>query len=155
MDDMEHAAPCSAHNVHSNALLRHAQEMIDKGERLQASEKIWGAVAHKMRGLARKRGWVWTTHKGYDRYAQYLRRQTGNQDIATLTRSLEQFHNNFYDDHMDDDALPDGLREAKRLIRLLEEADESLGDNPPDPPGIRRLKRARPARPSVEPPREG
>lgn len=154
MEEMEHAAPRSAHNVHSNALLRHAQEMIDKGERLQASEKIWGAVAHKMRGLARKRGWVWTT-QGYDRYAQYLRRQTGNQDIATLTRSLEQFHNNFYDDHMDDDALPDGLREAKRLIRLLEEADESLGDNPPDPPDIRRLKRARPARPSVEPPRKG
>ena len=55
---------------------------------------------------------------------------------------------------MDDDALPDGLREAKRLIRLLEEADESLGDNPPDPPGIRRLKRARPARPDGDAPRK-
>ena len=141
MDEMEHAAPRSAHSVHSNALLRHAQEMIDKGDRLQASEKIWGAVAHKMRDLARKRGWVWTTHRGYDRYAQYLRKQTGNPDIATLTRSMEQFHANFYDDHMDDDALPDGLREARRLIRLLEEADDSLGDDPPDPPGLRRLKR--------------
>jgi len=28
----------------------------------------------------------------------------------------------------------------------LEEADESLGDDPPDPPGLRRLKRGGPAK---------
>ena len=43
--------PIADHAAHSAALLVHAQEMIDKGDRLQASEKIWGAVAHKLKEI--------------------------------------------------------------------------------------------------------
>ena len=38
--------PIESHLVHSRRLLAHAEEWLEKGDRLQASEKAWGAVAH-------------------------------------------------------------------------------------------------------------
>ena len=32
--------------------LDHAQEELDKGNRLQAGEKAWGAVAHQFKAIA-------------------------------------------------------------------------------------------------------
>lgn len=55
--------PRAPHADHSARLLAHAQEMIGKGDRLQASEKIWGAVAHKMKEIACGRGWGWRRHR--------------------------------------------------------------------------------------------
>ena len=44
--------PIESHEVHSARLLGHAREMLAKGDRLQASEKVWGAVAHGIKALA-------------------------------------------------------------------------------------------------------
>ena len=134
------APPRAPHADHSARLLAHAQEMIDKGDRLQASEKIWGAVAHKMKEIARRRRWGWRRHRGFESFAQYLRAQTDNPEITTLTRSLGRFHSNFYDDTLTDGELQDGLAEAKTLIRLLEEADKKLPEQAALPQGLRPLR---------------
>ena len=55
--------PIEPHAVHSERLLVHAREMIEKGDRLQASEKIWGAVVHAIKAVARERGWSFTKHR--------------------------------------------------------------------------------------------
>ena len=132
--------PRASHADHSARLLAHAQEMIDKGDRLQASEKIWGAVAHKMKEIARSRGWGWQRHRGFEAFAHYLRAQTDTLEIATLTRSLGRFHANFYDDTLTDEELLDGLAEAKTLIGLLEEADKKLPDGASLPQGLRPIR---------------
>ena len=56
--------PLESHRSHSNRFLVHADEMIRKGDRLQASEKIWGAVAHILKAVANERGWE---HDGHQR----------------------------------------------------------------------------------------
>ena len=38
--------PIEAHYVHSQRLILHAEEKLAEGDRIQASEKAWGAVAH-------------------------------------------------------------------------------------------------------------
>ena len=35
--------PIEDHAVHSDRLIRHAWEQLEQGDRLQASEKAWGA----------------------------------------------------------------------------------------------------------------
>ena len=113
--------------------------MIREGDRLQASEKIWGAVAHKIRGIARKRGWSWTRHNGYERVVAYLRQNGGDLDLLNKFHGIERFHANFYDDTMVDQSFADGLAAARELIVLLEEADKRLRDDSPMPFGVRRL----------------
>ena len=49
--------PIDAHAVHQDAFLSHARAMANVRDRLQASEKIWGAAAHAVIGFAKKRGW--------------------------------------------------------------------------------------------------
>ena len=44
--------PIESHDTHSRRLIRHAEEMLDAGDRLQASEKAWGAVAHRLKVVA-------------------------------------------------------------------------------------------------------
>ena len=37
--------PIESHEVHSKRLMAHAWEQLEAGDRLQASEKAWGAIA--------------------------------------------------------------------------------------------------------------
>ena len=41
----------------SRHLLQQAEEELDKGDVLQASEKIWLSVAHELKAIAQHRGW--------------------------------------------------------------------------------------------------
>ena len=48
--------PIEDHAVHSDRLIRHAWEQLEQGDRLQASEKAWGAVAHALKRHRRAAG---------------------------------------------------------------------------------------------------
>ena len=145
METIALAPPRTSHDEHSAALLAHAQEMIDKGDRLQASEKIWGAVAHKVKGIARRRGWGWNDHDGVRHVVTFFRNRTRNHELGTLLRSANDIHVNFYNDELQDQDLADGLADAKRLIALLDDADASVPETDDVPYGVRRLV-PRPAR---------
>ncbi|MCY4652410.1 MAG: PaREP1/PaREP8 domain-containing protein, partial [Dehalococcoidia bacterium] len=54
--------PIEAHYIHSQRLIQHAEEKLAEGDRLQASEKAWGAVAHYFKHIAAQRGWRYVTH---------------------------------------------------------------------------------------------
>ena len=130
MDNVTIPEPQTSHRTHSLRLLAHAQERIDAGDRLQASEKIWGAVAHKLQEIAKRRGWGWSSHDGFRRLANHLRKASGDPDLMTRFNAAEAFHVNFYQDARDLDELQDGLDNAKALVGLLEEAnamDKSVG----------------------------
>ena len=44
--------PVETRIAHCRRLLEHAAELIAQGDRLQASEKLWGAAAHRIKALA-------------------------------------------------------------------------------------------------------
>ena len=139
METITLAPPKTSHDEHSAALLAHAQEMTDKGDRLQASEKIWGAVAHKVKGIARRRGWGWSDHDGVRHVVTFFRNRTRNHELGTLLRSANDIHVNFYNDELQDQDLADGLADAKKLIALLDDADAAVPATDDMPYGVRRL----------------
>ena len=55
-------SPIESHAVHSERLMRHAWERLEQGDRLQASEKCWGAVAHALKAVSQRYGWRHRTH---------------------------------------------------------------------------------------------
>lgn len=64
--------PIEDHAVHSDRLIRHAWEQLEQGDRLQASEKAWGAVAHALKDIAARRGWRNRTHTHNEVIAVHL-----------------------------------------------------------------------------------
>ena len=72
------------------------------GDRLQGSEKLWGAAAHAVLAAARIRGMRLGRHSRLREMADSLSREMGEPLIAADFDSAERFHANFYHGYMSD-----------------------------------------------------
>ena len=81
----------------SRHLLQQAGEELDKGDALQASEKIWGATAHALKAIAQQRGWNHRFHNHLRAAAFYLAAAWDRPDWITTFSSLEGSHTNYYE----------------------------------------------------------
>lgn len=72
------------------------------GDRLQASEKLWGAASHAVMAVARQRGWFHGSHRSLKDAAKRLSDEHNDPLIEYGFAVAEKFHSNFYHDHMDD-----------------------------------------------------
>lgn len=55
----------SRHVETSHRFIRHSNLMLDEGDLLQASEKAWGAVAHRLKAIANRRNLRHSSHRDY------------------------------------------------------------------------------------------
>ena len=123
--------PIESHAVHSERMLDHAAEMIEQDERLQASEKIWGAAVHRLKEIAVERGWPYDSHADGTVVARHIANQSDVPQIADLFSVAAETHQNFYVDQMSLEELSARLARIGLLIELLDEAHRAL---PPDLP---------------------
>ena len=87
-------------------LLQQAQEELDKGDILQASDKVWGAVTDAVKAHARQRGWNCHTENYVRDAARCIAVEQGREDLRTLYGYLEAVR--------------------RRLEEQFEESDEAL-----------------------------
>ena len=111
--------PIESHEVHSERLLRHARIELENGDRLQASEKAWGAVAHAIKVVAAYRGWRYDTHSDAYRIIKRLANETGNQNFRRLFGIAGYLHKNYYMDAMSLEELRDWLADVEELVAML------------------------------------
>ena len=115
--------PIEDHSVHSERLMRHAEEQLAKGDRLQASEKAWGAVAHRLKAIADRRGWKYDRHAEGHEIISRLARETNDPQLRRLFRVAGYLHKNFYVDAESLEALAADLDDARLLLGKLDLAD--------------------------------
>ena len=87
--------PIESHAVHSRRMLDHAAAMLAQGDRLQASEKIWGAAAHRLKEIAVEREWPNDSHADGFAIIQYISDQFGDRRISDLFGVASDTHQNF------------------------------------------------------------
>lgn len=104
----------------SLCLLRQAQEEFDKGDRLQASEKAWGAAAHAMKAAAVRRGWNHNRHGHLFAVAGQMAEDAENPEIRRLFSIASSLHQNFYEDWQPAIAVEEGIGDVRRLVELME-----------------------------------
>ena len=112
--------PLESHDVHSRRLTQHAEEMLESGDRLQASEKAWGAVAHRLKVVADNRGWKYETHIDAFRVVNDLAEEQQNPRIRTLFSVAHGLHIDYYEDIKTTDYLRGELEDVKELLAILE-----------------------------------
>ncbi len=117
--------PIESHEVHSERLIRHAEEQLTNGDRLQASEKAWGAVAHHLKSIAERRGWSCRTHAEGFRIVDRLSREMGEPRLRTQFAVANGLHQNFYEDAMGIDYVRTEIEDVKELLDLLVRADRT------------------------------
>ncbi len=89
------------------------------GDRLQASEKAWGAVAHALEPIADKRGWKYTTHADAFTVARNLAREQDDPRIMDLFSIAHGLRIDYYEDLKPIDFLSNELERAEELLNIL------------------------------------
>ena len=113
----------------SRQYIARADEYLRAGDRVQASEKGWGAVAEAIKSIAEQRGWNHQGHRLLNDIAYQLTTEWGRPDLRRLFDAMEKLHINFYEDNMGLDAIAASVGDAKTLLGEL----ESLREQPPRP----------------------
>ena len=104
----------------SRQYIRRADEYFRVGDRVQASEKGWGAVAEAIKSIAAGRGWNHQGHRLLDDIVLQLSEEWRRPDVRRSFDIAERLHINFYEDTLYPDAIADRLNDVKDLLRELE-----------------------------------
>ena len=112
--------PIESHAIHSARLIAHAEIELAKGDRLQASEKAWGAVAHRIKVIASERGWEYESHRQVYGIVERLADEIDNEELRTLFSAATSLHQNYYIDAVPIRQLEFEIAKVKQLLAMLE-----------------------------------
>ena len=104
----------------SRQFMRQAEEEFAKGDKLQASEKAWGAAAHAVKAVAQQRGWQHNGHRYLFEAIDKIYCETVDPEFLDLFRSANSLHMNFYENWQTDNFVQDGIERVKVLLGKLE-----------------------------------
>ncbi len=111
----------------SRIFLEHAHAELDHGDRLQASEKIWGATAHALKAIAIQRGWRHRSNATVFDIGQQLGREFGRElDFTRYLAQADTMHQNFYENHQRRPAIRLALADTEKFVDELDEIRESM-----------------------------
>ncbi len=81
----------------------------------------WGAIAHYLKSIAKRRGWRNRSHRDISQVVARLADESDDPyRIHTLYRSMSNLHVNFYEDWLENDAVRVGIEDAKEFVVKLE-----------------------------------
>ena len=121
--------PIEAQYVHSQRLILHAEEKLAEGDRIQASEKAWGAVAHYFKHIAAQRGWRYSTHADAFRISDRIAAELGEPRVQTMFSVANGMHGNFYQDQKSLEHIGQEIEEMKIFLDILRRMDERIDGN--------------------------
>lgn len=112
------------HRARADGLLEHADGILKKSrltaaDRLQVSEKVWGAVTHVLKAIAAAQGWEFNRPRAAESMKSYLGRLSKDGNINVLFRAVSDYHTNFYQDHVPADDMQHGVDTARALNERL------------------------------------
>ena len=108
------------HTEISRMFLRQAEEELGKGDRLQASEKAWGALAHSLKAIAQSRGWRHRGHNHVLAIGYQIARERGLSDLQLATTYANTLHENFYEHYVGRRVIQNGIGLIEPLLPELE-----------------------------------
>ena len=112
--------PIEPYTTHSLRLMKQAEEELAKGDRLQASEKAWGAVAHQIKAIAERRGWEYAKHQHVFGVIRRIASETEDpKKVLQLFEIARGMHDNFYLDSTPLSYIEFQLGEVKELMDIL------------------------------------
>ena len=100
----------------------HTKIEIGKGNRLQASEKIWASVAHILKAIAERRGWTHNSHPLLRYVSEQMGRERGMDDeYARYYALAESMHTNFYENRVGWTNIRAAQRSSEAFIEMLKQ----------------------------------
>ena len=112
----------------SRRLIQQARAELDAGDRLQATEKIWGALAQMLKAHGQQRGWQnLGGHRTVGHIARQLDAEYDEIKVSDAYIAADNGHRNFYDNEMSVPEIQEILADVSSVLPQLERA---LGERP-------------------------
>ena len=106
----------------SRRFLDHAEKQLKHHDRVQAAEKIWGAVAQTLKAIGEQRGWEHNGHVNIIFISEQLGLEFGRfREFYRYMALAERMHQNFYENNVSGLSVRTALEEARRFIAELDE----------------------------------
>ena len=107
----------------SRRFIRQAREELERGDRLQATEKAWGALAQLFKAHGQQRGWLnLGSHRTVGHIARQLHLEYDDIDVASAYIAADNGHRNFYDNEMSPPEIEDIITVVASVLPQLESA---------------------------------
>ena len=107
-----------------------ARQHLEQGDRLQAGEKAWGAIAHNLKAIGEFRGWRHDSHRLVENIGRQIVAETLDTDLgAFISEVYHKGHENFYENQRSEQTLEEVIDEAEQAVPIL----ESLQGSAPRP----------------------
>ena len=107
----------------SRRLTQQAREELERGDRLQATEKVWGALAQMLKAHGQQRGWHnLGGHRTVGHIARQLTDEYDDRRILTAYVGADNGHRNFYDNEMSPPEIEDIITVVASVLPELENA---------------------------------
>ncbi len=103
----------------SDKYLKEGKEFLNKGDLVQASEKLWGASALAVKMVAAERGLKLDKHGGLWSFIDTLTKESGDKEFVRLFHVANGLHKNFYENEMPKEAVEVSAEDIERLIEKL------------------------------------
>ncbi|MDE2787032.1 MAG: hypothetical protein OXL37_10255 [Chloroflexota bacterium] len=105
----------------SRRLIRQAPGELERGDRLQATEKVWGALAQMLKAHGQQRGWLdLEGHRTVGHIAIQLAAEYDDIDVADAYVAADNGYRNFYDNEMSPPEIEGIIAVVARVVPELE-----------------------------------
>lgn len=104
-------------------------ELTKKGDRIQASDKASGAVAHAVKAIGEDRQWRHSSHHLRRQIMDLISSEFDRPDLRFLQQMADELHENYYEDLLENWQLEDRLATISSLLEELK-AVRDAGFNP-------------------------
>ena len=108
----------------SRRFILEAREELKDGNRLQAGEKAWGAVAQHLKIIGDDRGWKHGSHRQLESIGQHIRAEYTDYDsgdfAAAMSNAYHKGHKNFYESWLDSDEVVETIEGVEKALPVLE-----------------------------------
>lgn len=104
----------------SRRFIQHARDELQRGNRLQASEKTWGSLAQAFKAIAQERGWQHEHHGLIVDVGRQIGREYNDTGILLAVSHGNNMHFNFYDNRDGPEPIEEAITAIERVLPELE-----------------------------------
>ena len=104
----------------SARLLRQAQEELDAGDLIQASEKAWGAAAHVIKSVAEKWDWYHQGHYRLNAVVDFIAIERARRDLIDLYQHSSIMHFNWYEHELYENIVQIAINATRTVVAEIE-----------------------------------
>jgi HEPN domain-containing protein len=105
------------HRSLAEKFLREAEELLARGDYVQASEKAWGAAAQMVKAVAAKKGKELKSHGDLWRFVLEVAGE--NDELRRLWHVANTLHQNFYEGWMPPEGVRRAVEDVKQFINMM------------------------------------